>query len=375
VVRRAALIAALAAIACAGAPAAAQAVTPPTITYTLSGTAGDNGWHRSAVTVSWAVNFNGQAVSSTGCEPAIRLTRETSGTTLSCRADNEVGSTTVHTGLIRIDLTPPAVTGAAAARPPDANDWYRSPVAVRWSGSDALSGIADCTSLTYGGPDGPASLPGSCRDKAGNVSATTPFALRYDVTRPGLSAVTAAGGDTVATVRWRAAADAVGATVARSPGVRGEASSIVYSGPSAPAGRFEDSGLRNRTRYTYTVSAVDAAGNATSASTVARTVSRLRGPRPGARVTRPPVLRWKRVRGARYYNVQLYQGTRKVLSAWPSRPRLRLHRRWRYAGRRFRLAPATYQWYVWPGYGRRAQRRYGLLLGTRRFAVIRRVAQ
>ena len=132
--RRAALLAALAAMASAGAglPSAAHAATP-TITYTLSGTAGDNGWHRSAVTVSWAVNFNGDAVSSAGCEPAVRLTRETSGTTLSCRADNLEGSTIVQTRLIRIDLTPPTVTGAAAARPPDANGWYRAPVAVRWS--------------------------------------------------------------------------------------------------------------------------------------------------------------------------------------------------------------------------------------------------
>ena len=367
--RRAALLAGLAAMACAGAvaPAAARAATP-TITYTLSGTAGDNGWHRSAVTVSWAVNFNGDAVSSAGCEPAVRLTRETSGTTLSCRADNLEGSTIVQTRVIRIDLTPPTVSGAAAARPPDANGWYRAPVAVGWSGADALSGLADCTSLTYAGPDGSTSVPGSCRDNAGNVSAPTSFALRYDVTRPGLSAVTAAGGDTVATVRWRAAADAVGVTVARSPGLPGEASSVVYQGAAA---RFEDTGLHNRTRYTYTVAAIDAAGNATSASAVAQTVSRLRGPRPGARVTQPPLLRWKRVRGARYYNVQLYRGTRKVLSAWPSRPRLRLHRRWRYAGARHRLGPDTYQWYVWPGYGRRAQRRYGLLLGTRRFAVIR----
>jgi hypothetical protein len=73
-----------------------------------------------------------------------------------------------------------------------------------------------------------------------------------------------------------------------------------------------------------------------------------------------------------YYNVQLYRGTRKVLSIWPTRPRLRLHRRWRYGGMTRRLAPGVYRCFVWPGYGRRTARRYGSLIGTRRFVVVPR---
>ena len=88
-------------------------------------------------------------------------------------------------------------------------------------------------------------------------------------------------------------------------------------------------------------------------------------------VTRAPVLRWRIVAGARYYNVQLFRGARKVLSAWPVRARLRVHRTWRYGGVRRRLAPGVYRWYVWPGYGRRAAHRYGALVGTRRFVVVR----
>jgi hypothetical protein len=362
-------VAVLVAAACLVAPAAAHAA-PPSVSYTLSGTSGDNGWFRSGVTVAWTVNFNGlPPISTSGCEPAVAVSADTRGTTRSCRAQNTDGTTTTSTRVIKIDKTAPVVSGAAAARPPDAGAWYRAPVGIAWTGTDGMSGIASCTTLTYAGPDGPAAPAGTCRDLAGNVSAPLPFAFSYDATPPALSAVTATGGDTVATVRWQTGADVVGITVTRSPGLRGAATSVVYQG-TAP--RFEDTGLRNRARYTYTVAATDAAGNVSSATAAARTGSRLRGPRAGARLLRPPVLRWQSVPGARYYNVQLFRGTHKVLSTWPVHTRLRLHGRWRYAGVNRRLVPGVYRWFVWPGFGRRSEQRYGSLIGTRRFVVVPR---
>ena len=65
----------------------------------------------------------------------------------------------------------------------------------------------------------------------------------------------------------------------------------------------------------------------------------------------PPTLVWAPAKGATYYNLQLIRG-RKVLSAWPVRPSFRLRRTWLYNGRRYRLEPGVYRWYVWPGYGR-----------------------
>jgi hypothetical protein len=358
-------VVALAAVAALVLPSWAAAGLPA-INYTLAGTAGANGWFVSPVTVAWSVNFQGTPVTSTGCEAAITIKVDTTGTTRTCSASNTEGTTTAVTRVIRIDTKPPAVTGAAAARPPDVPGFYRGPVGVTWAGTDAMSGIATCTSLSFAGPDGPASLSGGCTDEAGNVSAPLGFALTYDATPPSLGGVSAVGGDTVATVRW-AAADAQQVTITRSPGPGGAPAAVVFAGLGT---KFVDAGLSNGARYTYSVTATDAAGNAATLGAQARPLSLLARPQPGARMARPPLLRWKRVAHADYYNVQLFRGGRKILSSWPTRTRLRLHRVWRYGGHRRRLALGTYRWYVWPGYGRRSRRAFGAVLGIRTFTIV-----
>jgi hypothetical protein len=132
--------------------------------------------------------------------------------------------------------------------------------------------------------------------------------------------------------------------------------------------------------HRFAVRAVDQAGNldptpAVSSWTVGQPVTRttagsaLLSPSVGAYVTRPPVLRWRAVRGATYYNVQLYRAGRKVLTTWPKQPKLKLQRQWRLNGVVQRLKAGPYRWYVWPGFGRTAERRYGQLLGTSTFTL------
>jgi hypothetical protein len=89
-----------------------------------------------------------------------------------------------------------------------------------------------------------------------------------------------------------------------------------------------------------------------------------------ARVASAPLLlRWKAKPHASYYNVQVYRAGRKVLSTWPSGTSLFLSRSWRFDGRRFRLKPGRYHWYVWPGYGSRAADRYGRRIVSATFTV------
>ena len=86
---------------------------------------------------------------------------------------------------IKVDKTPPVVTGGAPARGADVNGWYNHAVPITFSGSDQTSGIAACTNTTYGGPDSAAaSLSGTCTDNAGNMSSPLPYGLKYDETAP-----------------------------------------------------------------------------------------------------------------------------------------------------------------------------------------------
>ena len=96
---------------------------------------------------------------------------------------------------------------------------------------------------------------------------------------------------------------------------------------------------------------------------------RLLAPRANAKLRKPPLLRWRKVAKARYYNVQVFRKGKKILSAWPSKPHYQLRRTWRYRGHRYRLSDATYRWYLWAGYGKRSAHHYGGLLGQRSFVV------
>ena len=345
------------------APAAAAAA--PQIDLTVDGRVGANDWYTSEVRLLWTVT--GADTSAGDCtlgQSETLITAETSGAIYDCDAWD--GS--IHASLevpIKLDKTAPAVT-ALPERRADHAGWYTSPLLVRFAGTDATSGIESCSTGAYQGPDSAsAAVTGSCRDRAGLVGRAT-FKLAYDVTPPTIDAVLASARDSAATVRWEASPDVTEFAVTRTPGSRGEPASVVYRGTGT---RVEDKRLRNGITYAYTVSAVDAAGNLATRSANVRPTSPLLAPALGATLRRPPVLRWKRTEDARYYNVQLFRGKRKVLSAWPARPRYALKRRWTYAGRTRRLRDGKYRWYVFPGFGDRSERRYGEALGVRTFRI------
>ncbi len=141
----------------------------------------------------------------------------------------------------------------------------------------------------------------------------------------------------------------------------------LYSGTATS---FVDRAVRARTTYTYVVAAIDAAGNRSGG--ISRTVTTraaLIAPSTGARLVAPPVLRWTPIPATSYYNVQLWRSGKKILSAWPTAPRFALRASWIYVGKRYRLSPGTYRWYVWPGRGARAAGNYGRVVGTRTFVI------
>jgi hypothetical protein len=269
---------------------------------------------------------------------------------------------------IGIDRTPPQVVSYQPGRPADYNGWFNHPVGVAFQGADRTSGVASCNSTTFGGPEGQGVLvEGSCVDVAGNTGVGS-LPLNYDATPPPAPVVDSLPGNKSVALEWSTSPDAQ-AQVAR---VDGDAPPVlVYQGPG---GTFKDRSLRNGRRYRYDVSLIDQAGNrAVGTTSTVPTSSKLLIPPRGTRIPSltPPQLIWKPARRASYYNVQIFRGGNKVLSTWPRQPMLRLKRRWRFGGKRYRLVPGKYCWYVWPGKGRRSKRNYGKRLGKSCFRIVR----
>jgi hypothetical protein len=102
-------------------------------------------------------------------------------------------------------------------------------------------------------------------------------------------------------------------------------------------------------------------------------------------VKSPPLLAWRPYPGATYYNVQLYFGVgntyrrlasldvsgKKVLSAWPLQPRYRLAKTWKEQEEALARAGALPLVRL-PGIGKKSANKYGPLIGSSDFYVVRR---
>ena len=154
-------------------------------------------------------------------------------------------------------------------------------------------------------------------------------------------------------------------TVLVSTSAKRAAGVVAYQGR---ASTYTERRFRNGLYYRYVVVSYDHSGNASHGiATVVPASVLLRSPRDGATVRKAPSLVWTTVPKATFYNVQLYNRGRKVLSAWPTAAKLALAPKWSYAGRRFKLERGAYEWYVWPAFGTRSKFRYGQLLGQGTF--------
>jgi hypothetical protein len=171
--------------------------TPPIVSYSIDGIAGTNKWYRGSthgnnITLHWSVSDPESGVFGTvGCEPAIQIPGPNTGTTRTCQASSDGGTTTITTKLLKIDAEPPTAA-ATTNRLPNGAGWYRTPVAISWSGTDATSGIAGCRpTLNYAGPDTTGTtVGGDCTDNAGNTSSAA-ISFRYDSTPPVTDAASA----------------------------------------------------------------------------------------------------------------------------------------------------------------------------------------
>jgi hypothetical protein len=323
-----------------------------------------DGWHTQPVTLTWDWDALTAEPVAGDCTQQ-KFSQDTDSLVVSCTVqDTSDMSQTTKTVPLKIDMTPPTVIAATPGRPADSGGFYNHPVGYTIAGKDAMSGLAFCTPVLFGGPG--TVLTGSCQDKAGNVGSAT-FAVPYDATAPAAPHVQAKPGNRSESLSWQPSWDTVRSQVNRSPGPGAAASGAVYSGSGDG---FKDSSVANGVTYEYTVTAFDQAGNSSS-TTITTTPDASLGLTPvrGAKLGPKRLLRWRAEPNATYYNVQLFHGKRKVLSAWPSKTHLKLSRVWAYRGRMYRLRPGRYRWYLWPGYGSLKKHQYGALIGQSSFVV------
>ena len=160
-----------------------DATAPSVVSSAPERAANENGWFNRAVRFDVA---GSDATSGIADCPPVTYSGPDSATAAfmaSCR--DRAGNSAARSFALKYDAAAPTATGVQAARGADVNGWYNHPVAVAFSGTDQLSGVDRCTASTYAGPDsGSASLPGTCTDRAGNVSPALGFSLKYDATKP-----------------------------------------------------------------------------------------------------------------------------------------------------------------------------------------------
>ncbi len=259
------------------------------------------------------------------------------------------------------------------------------PVAAYLRGFTA-SDLVGVVAITSTAPDefpvGVTPLVVTARDAAGNVARRT-----VDVTvlplgtkapkppdqqpPPDVTRVRAVAGDHTLTVSWVSPRQDVAAVEIRMSVVGAtQVERVVYRGLRSPVLLKR---LRNDVEHRLVLQTVDQAGNRSRGVVAVATPKALllALPKPGARVTVAPLLRWAPVGGASYFNVQLYRGSTKVLSVWPGKARFKMKLRWVFEKRKRALAPGRYTWYVWPGLGARAEARYGPLLGKSTFVYVK----
>jgi hypothetical protein len=184
-----------------------------------------------------------------------------------------------------------------------------------------------------------------------------------------LSKVSVGSGAGVDVVRWTSTSPSDAVVVERA--ARGsKAATTVFRGSGSS---FADKKIRTSLEYTYSVQTRDQAGNSSqkiSAVGLPKVLTLRKTPYI-PRAAQKPILRWGAVRGATYYNVQLFRGSKRILALWPSGHQVGLPTAWKWAGKRYRLGRGLYRWYVWAGIGQRSFANYKTI-GSARFIVPKR---
>ena len=175
--------------------------TPPTITPSVTGTLGSNGWYTSNVTVSWTVTEAESTItSSSGCGTTY-ITADQAATDYTCTATS-AGGTNSATVSVKRDAAAPTVNPASVVD----STWRNTSLSETFSASDSGSGLDSSRGIlaTAGNPfeltasaestnaTTPTVASGTVYDLAGNRS-TRSVSAKIDLTDPTISGSVTSG--------------------------------------------------------------------------------------------------------------------------------------------------------------------------------------
>jgi len=159
--------------------------TAPTISGAATAAANTAGWYKGDVTVHFTCSDDRSGIDASGCPADITVGSEGENQSAAGSVTDKADNTASYTvSGISIDKTAPT---ASAGKLPAANafGWNNGTVTVSFTGSDALSGIANCSAdETLSNEGANQSASGTCTDKAGNTSDPATATVHIDKTAP-----------------------------------------------------------------------------------------------------------------------------------------------------------------------------------------------
>lgn len=171
----------------------------PTVTHTVNPKANASDWNNRDVTVHFDATDtdpgSGVAAGSVTPDQVIDTNTPKSGVVVNGSAKDTAGNTGTDSVTVKLDKTDPTIDGAVVSGTLGKNGWYVSSVKVRFTCSDALSGIASCQDdVTLSNNGAGQSVSGSAKDVADNFGSKTVGGISIDNENPTITKVNVANG-------------------------------------------------------------------------------------------------------------------------------------------------------------------------------------
>jgi hypothetical protein len=171
----------------------------PTVTHTVNPKANAEDWNNSDVVVHFdAVDTDpGSGVDAGSVTPDVTVSNETSGLVVNGNAKDTAGNTGTDSVTVKLDKTAPTINGAIVSGTLGNNGWYVSPVGVKFTCLDSLSGVAVCPddeNVVLSSNGAGQSVSGTAKDKADNATTKTVSGINIDNENPTITDVNVASG-------------------------------------------------------------------------------------------------------------------------------------------------------------------------------------